>query len=100
MQLEIHHQDLQVLHENTLPARAYYIPFSPLQAAKEKNRGRNFNLEREASDRFQLLNADWEFGFYPNLDAVPADFFACEPVALPGRIPVPGSWQHHGYDQH
>lgn len=100
MQLEIHHQDLQVLHENTLPARAYYIPFSPLQAAKEKNRGRNFNLEREASDRFQLLNADWEFGFYPNLEAVPADFFACEPVALPGRIPVPGSWQHHGYDQH
>ena len=81
MQLEIHHQDLQVLHENTLPARAYYIPFSPLQAAKEKNRGRNFNLEREASDRFQLLNGDWDFGYYPNLEAVPADFFACEPVA-------------------
>ena len=54
MQLEIHHQNLQVLHENTLPARAYYIPLSPLRAAQEDNRGHNFNLEREASDRFQL----------------------------------------------
>ena len=75
MQLKVHHQDLKVLHENTLPARAYYIPLSPLQASKEENRGRNFNLEREDSERFQLLNEEWNFGFYPNLEAVPADFF-------------------------
>ena len=43
MQLKVHHQDLKVLHENTLPARAYYIPLSSLRAAKEENRGRNFN---------------------------------------------------------
>ena len=100
MQLKVHHHDLQVLHENTLPARAYYIPLSPLQAAKEENRGSNFNLEREASDRFQLLNTEWDFGFYPNLEAVPTDFFAPAAAPLPARIPVPGTWQHHGYDQH
>ena len=91
MQLKVHHQDLKVLHENTLPARAYYIPLSPLQASKEENRGRNFNLEREASERFQLLNEEWNFGFYPNLEAVPADFFVPEAAALPDRISVPGS---------
>ena len=71
-----------------------------MRASKEENRGRNFNLEREASERFQLLNEEWDFGFYPNLEAVPTDFFVPEAAALPDRISVPGSWQHHGYDQH
>lgn len=79
MQLKVHHQDLKVLHENTLPARAYYIPLSPLQAAAEANQGRNFNLEREESERFQLLNGEWDFGFYPNLEAVPTDFLPPQP---------------------
>ena len=48
-----YYENLSVLHENTMPARAYYIPAS----------GRMDNLveHREESDRMQLLNGTWKF---------------------------------------
>ena len=98
MQLTAHHRGLDVLHENTLASRAYYIPVSPQLASSRKNYQRNFNLERELSDRFQLLNGKWQFGYYPNLESVPEEFFSPESPALPDTMPVPGAWQHNGYD--
>ena len=43
-----YYENLQVLHEHTMPYRAYYIPAS-------KSMGPLVH-DRETSDRFQLLN--------------------------------------------
>ena len=43
-----YYEDLSVLHENTMPARAYFIPAS--------KRMDNLVGHREESDRMQLLN--------------------------------------------
>lgn len=43
-----YYENLDVLHENTMPARAYYIP-----ASKRMN---DLAEHREKSDRIQFLN--------------------------------------------
>ena len=54
-----HYENVNVLHENTMPPRAYYIPASlRMDTLVEK---------REDSDRFQLLNGDWRFSFYASI---------------------------------
>ena len=52
-------EDLTILHENTMPDRAYYIPSSRKQ----------YDLVecREHSDRFTLLNGDWQFCYYNSI---------------------------------
>ena len=100
MQLQVHHRDLNVLHENSLKPRAYYIPISPNLYHNGNKCERNFNLDREHSDRFQLLNGQWSFGYYPNLESVPERFFAPESTDLENTIPVPGAWQFNGWDDH
>ena len=54
-----HYENLQLLHENTLPLRAYYIPAS--------RRMDDLVLHREKSDRFQLLNGTWQFRYYTSI---------------------------------
>ncbi len=88
-----HYEDLNVLHENTMPPRAYYIPASnPMDTLVE---------HREDSDRFQLLNGSWKFRYYESIYDVKEMFFAdgydCSDY---DEIPVPGVWQMHGYDTH
>ena len=51
-----YYEDLSVLHENTMPARAYYVPAS--------KRMDNLVEHREESDRMQLLNGTWKFQYY------------------------------------
>ena len=46
-----YYEDLRVLHENTMPDRAYYIPASRRMDTLVEN--------REQSDRFQLLSGTW-----------------------------------------
>ena len=48
-----YYENLSVLHENTMPARAYYIPAS--------RRMDNLVEHREESDRMKLLNGTWKF---------------------------------------
>ena len=43
-----YYEDLEILHDNTMPARAYYIP-----ASKKMD---DLIEHRETSDRFQLLD--------------------------------------------
>ena len=45
-----HYENLHVLHENTMPNRAYYIPAS--------ERMDNLVTERTKSDRMHLLNGN------------------------------------------
>ena len=50
-----YYENLSVLHENTMPARAYFIPAS--------RRMDNLVEHREESDRMQLLNGTWKFQY-------------------------------------
>ena len=88
-----YYENLNILHENTMPYRAYYMP-----ASKEMG---PLVHDREKSDRIQLLNDTWKFKFYKSiydlqekfyLDGVSVDKF--------DDIPVPGIWQNFGYDSH
>ncbi len=54
-----HYENLHLLHENTMPHRAYYIPASKAQF--------DLTQEREKSDRFFLLNGNWKFHYYDSI---------------------------------
>lgn len=88
-----YYEDLKILHENTLPARAYYIP------ASKKMDG--LMEHREASDRMQLLNGNWKFKYFESIYDVRDAFYETD-YDLQGfdEIPVPGLWQMAGYDTH
>lgn len=88
-----YYENLHILHENTMPNRAYYIPASERAAASTG--------QRENSDRFCLLNGSWKFRYYDSIYDVTEEFFR-EDYNVSGfdEIPVPGVWQNFGYDRH
>ncbi len=88
-----HYENLHILHENTMPNRAYYIPAS--EAMNDLVR------HRETSDRFQLLSSQWQFQYYNSIHDL-KDAFYEEEYDCSGfdTLPVPGVWQNHGYDSH
>ncbi len=86
-------ENLSVLHENTLPDRAYYVPASKRLYDPVEH--------REESDRLQFLNGIWAFRYCDNVRTLR------EPFWSPGfdasgfeTIHVPGMWQTQGYDSH
>ena len=88
-----HYENLRVLHDGTMPARAYYIP-----ASKPMD---NLVENRDKSDRIQFLNGSWRFRYFDSIYDVKDKFFE------PGydasgfhRLNVPGVWQMDGYDSH
>ena len=88
-----YYENLQVLHENTMPYRAYYIPAS-------KPMGTLVH-DREKSDRFQWLNGDWKFKYYKSIYDLQEEFYREETLTETyDEIPVPGIWQNYGYDSH
>lgn len=87
------HSDFNVIDENKLPARAYFIPFSNNDAFSKTD----YKNERYNSDRVVMLSGDWDFKYYNKLSDIPTcldtdntDF---------DRISVPSTWQRNGYDQ-
>ena len=90
MKLQACHEDLHKLHVNTLPSRAYYIPYSHTEDARRD--------VRAESDRFQSLNGEWHFSYYDSLTDLP-DKFLDEDRPM-DAIQVPSVWQMHGYDRH
>lgn len=80
---------LRCARVGTASPRAYYVPFSAEQEFEEKNG----IIDREKSDRFSLLNGEWEFKAHSRLEAVQID------EALHDRIEVPSCVQMKGYDQ-
>ncbi len=92
MIIERHYENLSVLHENTMPNRAYYIPAS--------HKG-DFVEHRQESDRFQSLNGIWKFSYYESVYELQDKFY--DPAFDTSdfdNIPVPSVWQMHGYDRH
>ncbi len=88
-----YYEDLSVLHMNTEPNRAYYIP------ASVKTEGILDN--REASDRFQLLNGTWKFRYFDSIYDLKEAFWEEGYVAAQFEDrPVPANWQNYGYDLH
>ena len=86
-----HFENLEILHENTMPLRSYFIPAS--------HRMEDLVHHREHSDRFQLLNGQWQFRYYPSIHDLTDSFFATDYDASAfDTIPVPGVWQMNGYD--
>ena len=88
-----HYENLNVLHENTMPHRAYYMPAS-------KDMGPLVH-DREKSDRMELLNGNWKFQFYKSIYDLQEKFYeAGYDTKGFDEIPVPGIWQNYGYDSH
>ena len=88
-----YYEDLSVLHENTMPARAYYIPAS--------KRMDNLVEHREESDRMQLLNGTWKFQYFTSIYNIKDSFFEKNyDTENFDEIQVPSVWQMAGYDTH
>lgn len=88
-----YYEDLSMLHDNTLPARSYYIPASERRNDLVEN--------REHSDRFQLLNGKWDFKYFESIYDVTDTFYESGyDTSGFDKISVPGVWQMAGYDRH
>ena len=87
------YEDLNVMHDKTMSARAYYIPASV--------RMNDLVEYRERSDRFQLLNGEWKFRYYSSIYDVTESFYEKGyDVSGFDQVTVPGVWQMDGYDTH
>ena len=88
-----YYENLNILHENTMPARAYYIPAS--------KRMDNLVEHREESDRMQLLNGTWKFQYFTSIYNIKDSFFEKNyDTENFDEIQVPSVWQMAGYDTH
>lgn len=84
-------EDLTVLHKNTMPNRAYYIPSSGKLEGDER--------DREISDRFILLSGQWKFRFFESIYEAEEEFYQESfPVDNFDTVTVPGVWENYGYD--
>lgn len=88
-----YYENPQISSDNAMPYRAYYLPASA--------RFDDGAEHRERSDRFQLLNGNWNFRYYSSIYDLTDRFFApdCDTSGY-DTIPVPSVWQNHGYDTH
>ena len=88
-----YYEDLEMLHDNAMPTRAYYIPASIRKDDLVEN--------RESSDRFQLLNGEWNFKYYKSIyDVKDAFYLNGYDISEFDKATVPGVWQMAGYDMH
>ena len=88
-----HYENLNMLHENTMPYRSYYVPASACMGALVH--------DREKSDRIEFLNGNWKFRFYESIYDLQEKFYEENYDTNGfGEIPVPGIWQNFGYDEH
>lgn len=86
------HSNVEVVKDNRLDARAYFIPFID----KEKLDASTYLNERYNSDRVQVLSGEWDFIYYGDYRDVPANF---EFEELPyAKVNVPCTWQRTGYE--
>ncbi len=88
-----HYENLKIMHENTMPYRAYYMPASKNMGALLEN--------RTDSDRMQLLNGTWKFRYYKSIYDLQEEFYQ-EDYSDESftDMQVPSVWQMQGYDCH
>lgn len=84
------HTNKEIIHQNTEPYRAYYIPCLSRQAA--------LSGVREDSECFTLLSGcRWQFRYFESFEDLPDDLPEADTAAW-DTLPVPACWQLHGYD--
>lgn len=84
-----YYEDLKVLHKNTMPNRAYYIPASMRMDGIRM------------TDRFVLLSGKWKFRYFDSIYDAKEEFFAeGYDTSDFDTVTVPGVWQNYGYDRH
>ena len=88
-----YYEDLKIVHENTMPYRAYYMPSSHDMGPLVEN--------RYASDRVTELNGTWQFQYFKSIYDLEEKFYElgydCSKFT---KVEVPGVWQNYGYDSH
>ena len=88
-----HYEDLKIMHENTMPSRAYYMPASHEMGPLVE--------DRFSSDRVICLNGTWEFQYFTSIYDLQEKFYEqgydCSRFT---QVEVPGVWQNYGYDSH
>ncbi len=79
------HEDASVQSFGALPPRAYFVPFADGQHPAD---------DRTASERFELLNGEWEFAYFASIIDLPDDL---TDMSFGGTLPVPSNFQLHGF---
>ena len=85
-----YYEDLRVLHENTMPDRAYYIPApAPLDPSQP----------RTASSRLRMLSGQWRFRYFDSVYDLTDRFFepGYDASGFEDRT-VPNVWETYGCD--
>ncbi|TRZ42306.1 beta-galactosidase [Robertkochia solimangrovi] len=83
------YEDLKVFSVNTTKPHATFIPYSNAQNA----------LKVLASERYLLLNGEWDFKLSKNMEEAPEGFFdKTFDRSDWQKIPVPADWQFHTDD--
>ncbi len=100
MNIPKYFEDPKTLHVGCEENRSYYVPFSSGEenGVSALQMGQIVSMDRETSDRFQLLNGVWGFHYYDSVYDLPDDFW--NEYLANDEIPVPSVWQNHGYDRH
>ena len=79
------YEDMQLLHENTLPPREHYIPYDTLEKALKG--------DKTKSSYYLSLNGNWDFRYFAR------DIDCPEEIDTWDAIPVPSCWQSQGYEK-
>ncbi len=79
------YENISLIHENTLPPRAHYIPYDTLQKALAG--------DRTQSKFYTLLNGEWDFKYFARDIDCPAK------ISEWAKIEVPSCWQTTGYEK-
>ena len=88
-----YYEDLQMLHENIMPDRSYFIPASCYMDGLDEH--------RERSDRVQMLSGKWRFKYYDSIYYLKEFFYENDFSADSfEQVTVPGVWQNYGCDSH
>ena len=88
-------ENLNVLHENTLPHRAYYIPASTRMDCLVDS--------RKLSDRFLMLSGTWKFRYFDSVRELKEEFWRPDyddAAAAFFEVRVPAVWQSYGCGSH
>ncbi len=79
------YEDISKINENTMPPRAYYIPYDTLDGA--------LLFDKTKSPYYTLLNGEWDFRYYER------DIDCPDIITEWDKVKVPSCWQMTGYEK-
>ena len=87
MNIPKYFEDPKTLHVGCEENRSYYVPFSSGEenGVSALQMGQIVSMDRETSDRFQLLNGVWGFHYYDSVYDLPDDFLVNEVLRTPSK---------------